>query len=125
MVVPVSFVSGVPMPVVHIVDMIVVGHGDVTAAASVLVSVTRVRPVAGSRALVDVPVVRAVDVSVVHVVDVVAVRHGDVSAALLVPVLMGFVGAVLGGGRHDVLPMRIDGRPPVRRPLPHYRITLG
>jgi hypothetical protein len=88
--------------------MVVVGHGDVPAAASVLVFVVRVGRVADGRALVDVPVVCAVEVSVVHVVDVIAVRNGNVPAALLVPVIVGFVGAMLGGGRHDVLPMRIE-----------------
>lgn len=113
MVVPVPLVGGVPMAVVHIVDMVVMGHGDMAASGSVLVSMALVRPVPGGHALVDVPVVCAVDVSVVHIVDMVAVWDGDVPAALLVPVVMALVGAVIDGGRHDVLPVRTvtGGRP--------------
>lgn len=123
-VVPVPLVGGVPMPVMHVVDMSAVGHSDVSAATSVLVFVAFVRRVADGGALIRVTVVRAVDVSLVHVVDVVTVRNGDVSAAFLVPVIVGLVGVMLGGGHHDVLPMRI-GWTAARRPLPRYRINIG
>lgn len=124
-VVPVPLVGGVPVPFVHVVDMVAVGHGDMAAAASVLVLVALVRRVTGGRALVDVPGVRAVDVSVVHVVDVVAVRDGDVPAALPVPVVVALVGAMLGDGRHDVLPMRIGQAAARSAASGLYRINIG
>ncbi len=74
MVVPVSVVAGVPVAVVHEVDVILVRHGHVTAPLAVLVRMTFVRNVCVGRALVDVAVVDTVQMSVVHVVDVPAVR---------------------------------------------------
>ncbi|GGW55750.1 hypothetical protein GCM10010340_37930 [Streptomyces griseoloalbus] len=118
-------VGGVPVAVVDVVDVVAVRDGDVPAALLVAVAVTLVRGVAVAGALVRVTVVGAVDVAVVHVVDVVAVRDGDVPAAFVVPVVVALVGAVLGGGRHDVLPVPF-GRATARRrrPLPRYRFTV-
>ncbi|GHH91525.1 hypothetical protein GCM10017779_19820 [Streptomyces capillispiralis] len=59
-----------------------------------------------------------------HVVDVVPVRDGDVPAALVVLVVVALVGAVLGGGRHDVLPVPFGRAAARRRPLPRYRFTV-
>jgi hypothetical protein len=96
-VVPVAFVGGMAVSIVEVVDMIVVGDGDMSAAFPVGVIVPGVLVVALVGALVEVPVVGGVKVPVVDVVDVVAVGNGDMSAT--VPVDMGVVGVlgVIGG----------------------------
>jgi hypothetical protein len=81
-----AVVSGVPMPVVHVVDVVGVRDRHVTASVAVRVVVRIVLGVAGRFALVEVAVVFAVQVAVVDVVDVIAVRHPDVPTALAVDV---------------------------------------
>ena len=98
MVVPVAFVGGVAVPVVEVVDVIVVGDGDMSAAFPVGVIVSGVLGVALGGALVEVPVVGGVKVPVVDVVDMVAVGDGDMPAA--VTVNMGVVGVLEVGGGH-------------------------
>jgi hypothetical protein len=92
---------GVPVAVVHIVDVVAVGHRDVSAPVTVGVAVGVVGGVRGRFALVEVPVVRAVQVAVVGVVDVVAMRHGDVPTALAMGVVV--TGMFNVSSRHDAL----------------------
>jgi hypothetical protein len=86
------------VPVVEVVDMIVVGDGDMSTAFPVGVIVSGVLGVALRGALVEVPVVGGVKVPVVDVVDMVAVRDGDMSAAITVD--MGVVGVLFVCGGH-------------------------
>jgi hypothetical protein len=97
-VVPVAFVGGMAVPVVDVVDVIVVGDGDMPAALPVGVIVSGVLAVAVGGAFVEVSVVGGVKVPVVDVVDMVAVGDGDMPAALTVHV--GVVGVLLMGGGH-------------------------
>lgn len=95
--VPVPCVSSVAVPVVHVVGVVLVRNGRVTAVCRVLGVLRR-------RTLVRVVTVNAVNVPVVDVVDVVAVCEGDVAAALAVRVRVVGVRTVLGGDRHLTLP---------------------
>ncbi|GAB2809940.1 hypothetical protein GCM10027091_47360 [Streptomyces daliensis] len=94
MIVPVTVVTGVAVAVVHVVDVVTVRHGDMSAALAVPVPVVVVGRVPGGLALVHVVAVDTVEVAVVGVVHVVLVRHGDVSAALAVLVDVVRVGGV-------------------------------
>ncbi|MGX1310414.1 GNAT superfamily N-acetyltransferase [Streptomyces calvus] len=114
------------MAVVHVVDMVAMGHGHMSAALLVAVVMARVRRVTVGGALVHVTVVSTVDVAVVHVVDMVAVRDGHMSAAFVVLVVVPLMGTVLGGGRHGVLPVRwgrAAARPTATAALPIHRRT--
>jgi hypothetical protein len=84
----VTLVSGVPVPVVHIVHVVTMRYGHVSAAGAVLVIMRVERGVARALAFVDVVAVRAVQVSIVRVVHVIAVRHGDMTTRLSVGVRM-------------------------------------
>ena len=97
--VPVVVMRGVTVPVVHVVDVVVVGDGLVAAALGVLVVVRRVRDVCARRALVPVTVVLTMGVAVVEVVGVVVVKDGHVPAvrAVGVAVVMAGMGVVCGG----------------------------
>jgi hypothetical protein len=96
MVVPMALVSSVAMPVVEVVDVVVVGEGDVPATRTVSVIMILVERVTLGLALVVVPVVLSVQMSVVDIVDVITMRDGDVAAALAVDVRMVRVFAVRG-----------------------------
>src|ERR1700722_19477556 len=92
-----ALVLGMAVPIVHVVDVVAVGHGVVPAALAVLVGVARMRDMfQGS--LVVVAVVRAMRVAVVDVVGVIAVVNGDVAAALTVLVGVVFVDVVIAHG---------------------------
>jgi hypothetical protein len=93
-----TFVGGMPVPIVDVVDMTVVGDGDMSAAFPVGVIVSGVLGVARGRALVDVSVVSRVEVPVVDVVDVVPMGDGDMPTA--VAVNMCVVGVLEVGGGH-------------------------
>jgi hypothetical protein len=81
--VPVPVVVGVAMVVMDVVDVIVVGDSDVTAALAVNVVVAAgVGAVVGRLAVIEVVVVGAVQMPVMGVVDVVVVGDGDVTAAI-------------------------------------------
>jgi hypothetical protein len=82
--------------VVEVVDVIVVGDGDMSAAFPVGVIVSWVLGVGLIVAFVEVPVVGCMKMPVVDVVDMVAVGDGDMTAA--VTMNMGVVG-VLGVSR--------------------------
>ena len=96
MVVPVALVSGVAMPVVEVVDVVVVREGDVPATWTVGVIMMLVARVTLGLALVVVPVMLSVQMSVVDIVDVIAMGDGDMAAALAVDVRMVSVFAVRG-----------------------------
>jgi len=96
-------VQGVPAPVVHVVDMVPVWHGDMTAAVTVDVVVILMHGVARRFAFVVVTVVLSVQVTVVHVVDMIAVRDRDVAASFAVGMVVINVLAV-GCGRHCFSP---------------------
>jgi hypothetical protein len=81
-------VDRMPVPVVHVVDVVLVRHRDMTAVRPMLVGVSLVRHVLGQRALIDVVVVDAVNMPVVHVVGVTLVRYRDVTAPIAVSVFM-------------------------------------
>jgi hypothetical protein len=97
-VVPVTFVGGMAVPVVEVVDVIVVGDGDMSAAFPVGVIVSGVLGVALCGALVEVPVVGGMKVPVVDVVDMVAMGDGYMSAGFTVN--MGVSGVLAVGGGH-------------------------
>lgn len=86
-------VIGVPVPVVHVVDVIPMWHGNVPAPLAVLMSMAVMSGVPLDLALVDVIAVHAMQMPVVRIVDVIVVRHGNMPATGTV--LMG----VLGMGR--------------------------
>lgn len=97
MIVPVVFVRGVPVAVMHVVRVVAVWHPHVAAVGPVLVLMTLVSRVSvADLAFVHVIAVDAVDVAVVSVIDVVAVRHRDVTAALPVRVLVTSVRGMRG-----------------------------
>jgi hypothetical protein len=101
-------VRGVPASVVHVVDMIPVRHGHMTATVTVDVVVMFVHRVAGRFAFVVVTVVLSVQVAVVHVVDMVAVRDRDVAASFAVDVVVISVLAVSCSGHCSSPPFRAN-----------------
>jgi Mg-chelatase subunit ChlD len=91
-------VDGMPVPVVHVVDVLIVRHRLVAAVRAVLVAMPGVRQV-WQRVLVIVAVVRCVGVPFVHIVDVSLALHARVAAAravLVVVVPVARVGVVVG-----------------------------
>jgi hypothetical protein len=103
-VVPVVLVSRVTVPVVRVVHMVVVRHGDMPTLRAVLMGVPLVDRVLRPRALVDMVIVHAVDVAVVRIVGVIAMRDRDVAAAVTVDVRMTGVGAVVSSSGHGRTP---------------------
>ena len=93
----VAVMGGVPVAVVHVVDMVAVRDRDVAAAFLVGVLVTVMRVVRCGLALVVVAVVRGMQVPVVHIVDVITVGYRDVAAAIAVRVVVTGVFNVGGG----------------------------
>jgi hypothetical protein len=96
-VVPVVVVGGVAVPVVDVVDVIMVGDGDVAATVDMGVIVSDLFGVVFGSALVEVSVVSGVEVAVVDVVDVTPVRDGDMTTAVTVPVSVAGVFGMGGG----------------------------
>jgi hypothetical protein len=87
-----------PVPVVHVVNVLIVRYRLVAAVRPVLVAVLGVRQVR-QRVLVIVAVVRCVRVSFVHVVDVSLALYARVAAAramLVVVVPVARMGVVVG-----------------------------
>jgi len=99
-------VRGVPAPVVHVVDMVPVRHGHVTASFAVDVVMILVHGVAGRFAFVVVIVVSSMKVIVVHVVDMVPMRDRDMTASFAVDVVMINVFAVSCVGHRFSPPFR-------------------
>lgn len=96
MLVVVVTVGCVPVPVVHIVDVLTVLHRLVAATRSVLMLMTRVSQVR-QRVLVVVPLVRRVRVSLVHVVDVPLSLNARMTAAGAMLVAGVCVRVMIGG----------------------------
>lgn len=86
--------------VVHVVDVIIVGHRHVPTALAMHVSMLCVLTVPADLALIRVTVVLTVQMPVVHVVDVIAVRHCHVAAALAVRMAVPGMRLMLQGCRH-------------------------
>jgi hypothetical protein len=96
-------VGRVTVPVVHIVGVALVRHGNMTALRSVLVGVALMLDVHALSAFVHMIAVLVVNVTVMHVVGVIAVRNRHVPAARTVRVVMTSVRLVLQGIRHGSL----------------------
>ena len=99
-----------PAPVVHVVDVVPVRHGHVTASVTVNMVVILVHLMARGLALVVVTVVLPMQVAVVHIVDVVPVRDRDVAASVTVGVVVVNVFGVRCGG-HCLPPFRPNSDP--------------
>lgn len=99
-VIPVTFVGGVAVAIVQVVNMIAVRDGNVAAALAMLVIVASVLVVLGVLALVPVTLVLTVDVAIVEVVGVILVGESYVAAACAVDVGVLFVDGV---GAHGLL----------------------
>lgn len=103
-VVPVPVVSRMAMPVVQVVDMIVMGHGHVSATRAVAMFMPRVDRVLGLAALVNMIGVGTMNMAVVGVVGVVSMLEGDMAAPLTVSVRVIGMAWVLGGDVHLTTP---------------------
>ena len=101
----VAVVGRVAVPVVHIIDMVTMRHGNVSAVLAVLVRVRLVRSVVDGLALVIVALVGPVQASVVHVVHMVAMWHRGMATALAMLVRM--VRVLNMRGRHAGLTLCI------------------
>jgi hypothetical protein len=96
----VALVGGVPMPVMHVVDVTAVRHRHMATAHAVPVLMRLVRGVPVRLALVEVPIVRPVQMPVVHEIHVATVRDRDMAAALAMDVN---VAGVFSMDSHDLL----------------------
>jgi hypothetical protein len=94
----------VPVPVVNVVGVVVVRHGDMTALGAVLVGVALMCHVPALCAFVGVIAMGTVKMPVVRVVGVVVVRDRDVTTALAVGMLMTWVSGVHSRVRHRTGP---------------------
>ena len=103
MLVVVLAVSGVPAPVVHVVDVIPVWDRHMATSLTVNMVMGLVHRVAGWFTFVVMTVVLSMKVTVVHVVDMIAVRDRDVAASFAVGMVVINVLAV-GCGRHCFSP---------------------
>ena len=92
-------VSGVPVAVVQVVDVVAVGDGLVPAAFAVRMVAVILGDGVGALALIPVAAVLAMDVTIVEVVDMVVVGHAGVTTIGAVGV---GVGLVSGAAAHDV-----------------------
>ncbi|MGH3659527.1 MAG: hypothetical protein ACRDUA_23005 [Micromonosporaceae bacterium] len=93
--------GGVAVAVVDIVDVVAMGHGNMSATLAVGVVVAIVGRVLSRLTLIEMPVVGAVQVAVVDVVDVVAMGHGNVAATLAVGVVVVVSDVFCMRGRHQ------------------------
>ncbi len=91
MIVPVVAVRSVPMSIMHIVDVVAVRHGDVTAVLVVFVGMLTMRFVPVLRALVRLLAHGPMEMTVVCVVDVPLMREGHMTAPFAVCVVSMFV----------------------------------
>jgi hypothetical protein len=94
------------VPVVYVVCVVLVRHGDVSALRAVLVGVALMRHMPALCTFVGVVAVDPVKMSVVRVVNVVAVWERDVTTALTVGMLMTLVSGVQSRVRHRTGPSR-------------------
>lgn len=100
MLVVVAVMSGVPVPVVDIIDMVTVADRVMPASGRVVVVVAFVGEVR-QRVLVVVALMGCMRVALVHVVGVALVLHAGVPAARTVIVLVPVMNLVRGGGHHS------------------------
>lgn len=92
---------GVAVAFMHVVDVVVVWDGNVTATLAMGMLVGTVSGVRGRLALVKVAIMGFVQMALMHVVNVVAVRDGDMTTALTVNVAVA--GVFDMGCRHKML----------------------
>jgi hypothetical protein len=100
-------VSGVPAPVVHVVDVIPVRDRNMATSLAVHMVMSLMYRVAGWYAFVVVIFVRSMKVTVVHVVDVIPVRNRDVTASFAVHMIVIEV-LVVNCVRHRFLTALMD-----------------
>ena len=81
-------VRSVPAPVVHVVNMVPVWHGNMTTAVTMDVVVILMHGVPGRFAFVVVIVVPSMKVTLVYIVDMVPMRDRDMTASIAVDVVM-------------------------------------
>jgi len=98
-------VSGVPAPVVHIVDVIPVRDRDMATSFTVHMVMRLMHRVTGWLAFVVVILVLSMNVTVVHVVDMIPVWDRDVTASFAVHMIVFEVLAV-DCARHRFSPPR-------------------
>jgi hypothetical protein len=96
-IVVVALVLGMPMAVVHVVRVIPVGHGHMTAPFTVLMAVVTVLGVAARLTLVHVSVVEPVQMAVMGVVHMILMRDRDMAAVGTVLVRVIRVGGMRSG----------------------------
>lgn len=109
--------------VVHIVDVITMGHRDVSAILAVLMIMALMRSVFGRLALVVVTRVATVKVAVVHVVDMITVRNGDMTAVFTVHVVVAGMLDVSDCQKHPTTPRACHDSPfPVIACTPECRV---
>lgn len=101
MLVVVVAVSGVAVPLMHVVHVVAMRDGDVSTAFAVDMLMGAVSRVRGCLAFVEVAIMGAVYVALMHVVNVIAVRDSDVTTAFAVDVLVA--GMFNVGSRHELL----------------------
>jgi hypothetical protein len=94
-------VRGVTVAVVHVVDVITMGHRDMATSVPVGMVMSVVGLVRGYLALVIVAVVGPMNVAIMGVVDMVAVWDRDVAATLSMSVVVA--GVFCMGDSHEVL----------------------
>lgn len=87
MIVPVVAVCSVPVPIMHIVDVVAVRHGDVAAVLVVFVGMLTMRFVPVLRALVRLLAHGPMEMTVVCVVDVPLMSEGHMTAPFAVCVV--------------------------------------
>ena len=107
MLVVVVAVSGVPAPVVHVVDVIAVWDRNMATSFAVHMVMSLMYRVAGWFAFVVVIFVLSMQVTIVHVVDMIPVRDRDVTASFAVHVIVIEV-LVVNCVRHRVLTALMD-----------------
>jgi hypothetical protein len=100
-------VSGVPAPVVHVVDVIPVWDRNMATSLAVHMVMSLMYRVAGWFAFVVVIFVLSMKVTVVHVVDVIPVRDRDVTASFAVHMIVIEV-LVVNCVRHRFLTALMD-----------------
>jgi hypothetical protein len=96
--VPVTVVGRVTVTVVHVVGVVAMGNGLMTATFEVGVVVAFVGDVSLQGTLVPMPIVISVDMTVMEIVRVATVVDSDMPTAGAVDVVMARVGLVARGG---------------------------
>jgi hypothetical protein len=100
--VPMPIVIGMAVPVVHIVNVITMGHSHMSATKLMLVGVTFMSNVIGLFTLIDMVTMNTMQTPVVDIVDVITVRHGDMPATGAMDMVMISVLTMLGRYGHEL-----------------------